>query len=244
MKTTTNSTTVPESRDGTPAVAVFPSLDEIYRLTAVPEQRVVFPNVDWSFYEHVVDSIPESSNIHVDYDGKDLEIMGKGPKHGTRHSLLGQFIDIVTEELEIPRKGLRDTTWKRPEVSRGLEADESYYFLPDKLQAFAAADQRGSDDVSDYPNPDLAIEVDISPPKVDRAGIYAALEVAEVWRFDGREVLIERLTQAKTYESVEASQFLPVRADELRRWLVDEDSRNQSAWARRLRAEIRKKREG
>ena len=32
-------------------------------------------NVDWSFYQQLVDSIPEGVNIHVDYDGKDLEIM-------------------------------------------------------------------------------------------------------------------------------------------------------------------------
>ncbi len=243
MNTTKMPVTVPVTSDGTTAAIGVPSLDRIYELTAVPEERVVFPNVDWSFYERLVDSIPASSNIHVDYDGKDLEIMGKGPRHGSRHSLLGQFIDIVTEELQIPRKGLRDTTWKRPEISRGLEADECDYFLPEKLETFAALDQRGSDNIADYPNPDLAIEVDISEPRVDRPGIYAALEVAEVWRFDGREVVIERLTPEKTYAPVEASGFLPVRVDEIRRWVVEEDSHDQSAWARRLRAEIRSKRE-
>ena len=45
-----------------------------------------------------------------------------------------------------------------------------------------------------FPSPDLAIEIDISPPKVDRPGIYAALGVAEVWRFDGDVAVIERLT--------------------------------------------------
>ena len=71
-------------------------------------------------------------------------------------------------------------------------ADQCYYFLPEKLAADAAALERGSDDIADYPNPDLAIEVDISPPAVDRAGIYAALGVTEVWRFDGQDVVIER----------------------------------------------------
>ncbi len=226
-----------------PTTAAVPSLDEINELTAVPEERVLFRDVDWSFYEQLVDSIPESSNIHVDYDGKDLEIMGKGMRHGRFNKLLGRFVDVVTEEHQIPCQGLRDTTWKRPEISRGLEADDCYYFLPEKLKAYAAADQRGSDNIADYPNPDLAIEVDISEPRVDRPGIYAALEVAEVWRFDGRNVVIERLAPEKTYASVEASQFLPIRADEIRRWIVEEDSHDESAWARRLRAEIRSKRE-
>jgi Uma2 family endonuclease len=241
MSTTSSPATVPVPDGGPGAGTAVPSLDEIYRLTAVSERRVLFPNVEWSFYERLVDSIPESSNIHVDYDGKDLEIIGKGPKHGSRQSLLGRFIDMLTEEHQIDCQGLRDTTWKRPEIARGLEADECYYFLPEKLQAYAAADERGSDDISDYPNPDLAVEVDISEPRVDRPGIYAALRVAEVWRFDGREVVIERLTPEWTYQPVETSQFLPVTAEEVRRWLVDEDSRDQLAWARRLRAEIRKK---
>ena len=42
------------------------------------------------------------------------------------------------------------------------------------------------------PNPDLAIEVDISPPKVDRPGIYAALKVMEVWRFTDSSVTSRR----------------------------------------------------
>ena len=60
-------------------VTRVPSLEELERLTAVPERRVVYRNVDWSFYERLVDSIPETANIHVDYDGKDLEVMGERP---------------------------------------------------------------------------------------------------------------------------------------------------------------------
>lgn len=220
----------------------IPSVDEIYRLTAVPEERVLFRNVDWSFYDHLVDSIPESSNIHVDYDGKDLEVMAKGKRHERFNWLLGRFVDIVTEELDIVCEPSGETTWKRVKVSRGLEADQCYYFLAEKLEADAAASGRGSDDIADYPDPDLAIEVDLSRPRVDRAGIYAELGVAEVWRFDGRDIVIERLTDAKTYAAVETSQFLPVSATEIKRWIVEEDSRNKASWMRRLRAEIQRKR--
>jgi hypothetical protein len=52
--------------------AHVPALEEIERWTEVPDRRVVFRGVDWAFYDRLVDSIPESSNIHVDYDGKDV----------------------------------------------------------------------------------------------------------------------------------------------------------------------------
>ena len=112
------------------------------------------------------------------------------------------------------------------------------FFESDKLTAVAKAKARKSMNIADYPNPDLCIEVDITPPRIDRAGIYAALRVPEVWRFDGEteQVIIERLADDGTYPAVDESGFLPIRADEVRRWVVDEDSDDEAAWAERLRA--------
>jgi Uma2 family endonuclease len=241
MSTTTQPTitAVPPALEVPGPVARVPSLEEIERLTEVPDRRVVFRGVDWAFYEELVDSVPESSNIQVGYDGKDLEVMGKGRKHGKGTKLLGQLVEAIAQELGIPYSSLADTTWKRPEIARGLEADQCYYFLPEKIAADAAALERDSTEIADYPDPDLAIEVDISAPQIDRASIYAALHVTEVWRFDGNQVVIERLTPEGKYVSSDASGFLPVRADTIRRWVVEEDSRDESAWARRLRAEIK-----
>jgi len=208
-------------------------------MTSVPDRRVLIRDVDWAFYEQLVDSIPEWSHIHVDYDGKDLEVMGKGRKHERIRLLLGYLVWVITEELETPYKNVGQTTWKRAALARGLEADQCYYFQPEKLAADAAAQTRDSDNIADYPNPDLAFEVDISAPLTDRAGIYAALEVAEVWRFVGDQVIIERLGDDGAYHPVEASAFLPVRAEEVRRWVVEEDSRSELDWARRLRAWVR-----
>ena len=85
---------------------------------------------------------------------------------------------------------------------------------------------------------DLAIEVDVSPSKIDRPAIYAALRVAELWRFDGerKRPVIERLSEDGTYQTVDMSEFLPVRSEEVARWVLEEDRRAGSAWGRRLRA--------
>jgi Uma2 family endonuclease len=232
-------TLVPLPLEVSGPVTVVPSLEEIERLTSVSERRVVYRNVSWPFYEALVDSIPQRSPIHVDFDGKDVEVMVKGLDHEGFNCLLGRFVEVVTEELEIPCKALGETTWKRPEIARGLEADKCYFFALEKLAALARARSRGSKDLADIPNPDLAIEVDISPPQTDRAGIYAALKVSEVWRLVAGRVVIDRLTPEGRYVEVESSQFLPVTADEVTRWVVEEDSSDESAWARRLRAEFK-----
>jgi hypothetical protein len=39
-----------------------------------------------------------------------------------------------------------------------------------------------SNNMSDYPDSDLAIEIDLSPSRIDRPGIYRALQVPEIWR--------------------------------------------------------------
>jgi Uma2 family endonuclease len=193
--------------------------------------------VDWAFYEKLVDSIPEGANIHVDYDGKDLEIMALSPIHDVVRKTLARFVELTADELDIPYTGLGQTTWKRPEVKRGLEADDCYYFAREKLTVADEALKRWSKDVADYPNPDLAIEVDLSPSKIDLPAIYAALRVAEVWRFDGenKSIFIDRLGEDGAYHTVEASKFLLVRSEEVRRWMLDEDRSAGSAWARRLR---------
>ncbi len=220
----------------------MPSLDELYRLTDVPDRPVVYRGVDWAFYERLVDAIPESSNRHVDYDGKDLQVMAKGWDHERLSRRFDQLIIIMADEWDIPYTGLRETTWKRPGVSRGLESDQSYYFLLEKLEQYTEASERGSGNLADYPNPDLAIEVDISRPAVDRAGIYAALRVAEVWRFEDDRLIFERLTPEGSYAAVESSGFLPVRPAEVLAWALGGPALERD-WLRWARAEIRRKHE-
>jgi Uma2 family endonuclease len=216
------------------------TLDELRAMDVEPDERVVIRGVDWDFYEQLVDSIPEDEYIRVDYDGKDLEIvMVVSYRHDGVKKRLGRFVEAVAEECEIPMRSGGQTTWKRPEVQRGLEADECYFFRAEKRAMIAAAEARKSVKLADLPNPDLATEVDISRSKIDRPGIYAALQVAEVWRFDDPRILIDRVGEDRHFHEVPESQFLPVTAEEIRRWVVDEDFSDESAWARRLRAWVR-----
>jgi hypothetical protein len=64
--------------------------------------------------------------------------------------------------------------------------------------------------------------------------IYAALRVAEVWRFDGESVVIEHLQADGSYAPAEMSRFLPLSASDILRWLVTEDSSDELDWERRL----------
>jgi hypothetical protein len=142
----------------------------------------------------------------------------------------------VSRAKGIPRQTAGETTWKRPEIERGLQADQCYFFDPVKIAAATAAWARRSNEVADYPNPDLAIEIDLSGPKVDRPEIYAKLKIAEIWRFDGQAVVIEQLQDDGSYVAAAMSRFSPLTPDDILRWLVQEDSGDELDWERRLDA--------
>ena len=208
--------------------------------TTIPgETRICIPGVNWTFYEWLVDSIPEGTGVRVAFDGTDVEIMTTSPEHEDFKELLGRFVGLVAEELGIPHKSMGETTWKRVRVNRGIEADQCFYFRPDKLAAAAAAKAKRTNDVAHYPDPDLAIEVDLSPSALDRPGIYAALKVAEVWRFNGQNLRIDRLSSRGRYAAVAASKLLPVRADQVCRWILEEDTSDLTSWSRSVRRWVR-----
>jgi len=52
-------------------------------------------------------------------------------------------------------------------------------------------------------------------------------------------LIIEHLQPDGTYVPSDASRFLPIRAEDVRRWLVDEDSTHELAWERRLNEWVR-----
>jgi Uma2 family endonuclease len=205
----------------------------------VGEQRIVIRGLSWDLYDRLSDAVGEGQHVSLAYDGKDLELMTTGPIHEVYKELFGWFVRFMTSELRIRCSGLGETTWKRPAIARGLEADQCYYFTPEKIKVDAESRARKSNDVADYPNPDLAIEIDLSPSQVDRPGIYAALQVPEVWQFDGESVVIMQLRPDHSYAAAEKSRFLPVRAEEVFRWVAKEDSSDELAWEQRLRAWVR-----
>ena len=148
------------TRRGRPPFPPMPRIESSSRTS-----RGAFMRRSWN-------KLPENSPVRVAYDGRDMEIMTKSQEHEDLAKFLGYLVVEVARVLKLPFKGLGETTWKRPLLSRGIEADHCYYFDAAKLQQAALA--KGGKDVSLIPDPDLAIEVDISPPLADREGIYAA----------------------------------------------------------------------
>ncbi len=204
-----------------------------------PDTRVVIAGVPWEFYASLVGAVRKGASCRIAFDGKDIELMTVGPFHDLLKTYIDAFVSIVAEELTIDCQSVGSTTWKRKKIKRGVESDLCYYFDPAKINACSRSAARRSNSVKDYPNPDLAVEIDLSPSKIDRPGIYAALKVPEFWRVRRGSVSIERLVTPGTYIAAEKSQFLPIRPEEVARWIWDEDEPGRPSWKRRLRDWVR-----
>src|SRR5262249_9991265 len=117
-------------------------------------------------------------------------------------------IEMLTYELGIAISSGGSTTFKRKDLKRGLEPDECYWIAHEQ-------EVRGKKkiDLARDPPPDLAIEIDISRSSLDRASIYVALGVPEIWRFEGRTLRVYVRQASGRYRTTKTSAafpFLPV----------------------------------
>ena len=200
------------------------------------EQRVVLRGVGWGGYEALLAMIGDG-RVRITYDRGDAELMSPSYHHENSKKLLGWMIETVAEELDIDYEAAGSTTWRKEAVDRGLEADECFYFT--NLERIR--EKRNRIDLTVDPPPDLAVEVEISRSALSRMGVYAALGVPEVWRFDGETLVIERLGAGGEYQPVDLSPGLPeLTPGEAARWVrLAETTASRVQWNRRFRAWVR-----
>jgi Uma2 family endonuclease len=201
-------------------------------VTTTGDRRVAIRGVPWDVYERLSEAIGDQ-HIRLNYDGKDLEIMAPGLEHEDYKLWVTFVLDAVMIACRRWGRLGGQTTWRRPDVERGLEADQCVWFDPEKVATVKRLRDAGVKDMGLYPVPDLAIEIDVSTPELDRAAIYAALRIAEVWRIDAETIIFEQLGEDGRYVVVEESRFLPVRASDVLAWLTAKDA-GEPAWRVRL----------
>lgn len=160
---------------------------------------------DWNGYLKVLDVLADR-RVHVTYDRGSLEVFSPSKKHERSKKIIGALLECMMDELEIDYEGGGSTTFRRAALDRGLEPDECYWLD-------SAAEARSEDDDPEsIPRPDLAVEVEVSRSALDRLGIYAALEVPEVWRWtpqEGGQLAVRVLRPDGAYQESSLSRLFP-----------------------------------
>jgi len=203
--------------------------------TVGSDRRFLLSGVSWQTYEALLAGVGDRPSVRLTYDGKDLELMSPGGLHDRYKYRFGRLIAVLTEELDIQIDGCGSTTLRRGDVNKGLEPDEAFY-IRNEARVRGKLDL----DLDVDPPPDLAIEIDITSSSVDREGIYAALGVPELWRFDGESLRVLHLRPDGVYVTGKSSlnfPFLPMAAFE--EFLNPLPTEGLTSWSKRFRAWVR-----
>lgn len=194
------------------------------------QERILLKGIAWGTFESLVRDLESQPNKRLTYDGGFLEIWMPLPPHESFKRWLGRIVEIVTEEMECEIRSLSSSTWRRPDLVKGVEADECYY-----IQNEAAVRGHMNIDLAVDPPPDLAIEIDITSLSLPRLPIYEALGVPEVWRFNGERLMFLQWVDGE-YQDIETSTVLPlVQAEEVMQLLQQAQDMGETSWARSVR---------
>ncbi len=145
-------------------------------------------NVAWEDYENLLEEMQGKPAHRVSYNNGVLKIMIPRADHEFPKDCVLGIVRVYADELDIDIESYGSTTYRRRRKAKGAEPDTSFYVQN-------AAQMRGKDDIDleqDAP-PDVVFEVDVTNESLDKFEIYAALQVPEIWRYDGQDFKIHTL---------------------------------------------------
>lgn len=197
--------------------------------------RVILRNISWQSYQSLIKDFDQEPAIRLTYDRGTLEIRMPLDPHETYKKLIGRLIEAATEELELEIRSLGSRTCERQDLESGLELDQCYYIQHEpKVRGVEQID------LTQFPPPDLAVEIDITSSSLNRFAIYQVLGVPEIWRYDG-EILEFYTLQTDQYAVQLYSQALPLlRADDILQFIERRQTMGENALVKDFRRWIRK----
>ena len=165
---------------------------------------VTFQDVSWEEYEQLLEEVGESTQLRVSYNDGTLNIMTLSSEHESYAAFINLLVGHLSFRLRINIRFFGSATMKKQTLTKGSEPDACFY-----VQSARVIGNKMQIDFAVDPPPDIVVEVDIHHDSRDKFSIYAALEVPEIWRYDGKELTIHHL-QEDRYISADNSLALPV----------------------------------
>lgn len=215
------------------------------------EQRILLPNASWETYERLLAEREERRSPRFFYDRGVLEILSPSAEHDMISRTVATLVELLAEEADTDVENVGSTTFKREDLSRGFEPDESFYFGANaaRVREIVAANGNLELDAGD-PAPDLVVEVDITSPSLDKLPVYSRLGIPEVWRHDGERLVVLRSAEAPAvggegpyYAAALESALLPgANGAALTRLVTEGLTLDRRVWRRRVRESARRPR--
>jgi Uma2 family endonuclease len=200
------------------------------------EQRTVLYNLSWDTFEALLRDTGEHRGSRFAYDCGTLEIMTPLFEHENPKIQFDRLIFSLAEELDIEIRSAGSTTLKRKSLTKGIEPDSCYY-----IQNEAAMRGRETLNLEIDPPPDLAVKIDITSSSVNKFNIYAALGVAELWKYDGEVLKFYQLVENQYIEIKFSINFPLVSVGDMNRFIQQSKTMGEIALLKSFRAWVRGK---
>jgi Uma2 family endonuclease len=204
---------------------------------APPQERaehILLHDVRWETYLKLREDL-EDGHFFLTYDQGRLEIMAPLFGHEFGKKIVGRLLELMTLELDIPICSIGQTTLQREDLAKGLEADEGYY-VANEQQLRHCLDL----DLSEYPPPDLVLEVENTRSLLSRRDIYAAMGVPEIWTYDGFKLHVLLLREGNYEESKQSLSFPFLPLEEFQKFIDLRKSTDENSVLRSFQAWLRK----
>lgn len=146
-------------------------------------------DVPWSTYVGLRDSAA-NENLRMTYLEGSLEIMSTSPLHEVTTARIARLVELFCLEREIPLYSYGHMTVRDEAKARGLEPDVWYC--------------RGQDQEL----PQIAIEIVVTTPLIDRLDVYHGLGIRELWLWKRDAITILSL-RGDQYSTIETSEIIP-----------------------------------
>jgi Uma2 family endonuclease len=199
------------------------------------EQRVLLQDVDWECFEFLLRKLGETRATRLAYSQGLLEIMTPLLPHESAKCSIDRLIAVLIEELDLNVRSTGSLTCKREDLDRGVEPDNSYYIQNEPLV-------RGKENInlSEDPPPDLVVEIEYSNSAINKLGLYAALGVPEIWRYDGKKLDIYRLEITEYVRCENSPIFQPIDVKDIPKFLQKQKQIGEIQTIKNFRSWIRK----
>jgi Uma2 family endonuclease len=201
---------------------------------APPEERVLIHDVSWDTYQRLLAESVNNCGTRFTYNEGELEIMVVNAGHESPNRTLASIAEITAEETGLDFWPTGSTTFQRSDLLKGFEPDSSFYF-----QNAGVVQGKAELDLQTDPPPELVIEVDISRSSLRRFPIFAAIGVAEVWRYDGKRVRFYGLSGGEYREIEKSHKLPPMTAAQATTFLKRRTEQTAPVWLRSVREWVR-----
>lgn len=172
-------------------------------------RTILLNDISWAEYEMFLKDFEERAGWRLAYDGGKLEIMPPLMEHETPALSVDMIVRAYCEHFDLTLESAGSTTFRRELKKKGVEPDNCFYIQ----SADKVIGKVKLLNPKNYPAPDIALEVDITHGSLAKFPIYAALEVPEVWIYDGAKVSFYEL-EDREYHQIAHSRALPLLAAE------------------------------